>query len=288
MSEPAPAEPAEPVEVSSPPSLLSGVFTVASLAFRESARNRVLHALVVAMLVVAGISYLFSWVSGGDIDPDRGHKIVADLSLSAMTLLGTIAAIFLGTHLIYQEVERRTIYTVLARPVGRTGFIVGKYLGLAGVMGAAVLAMGAGFLVIYMIGGGRPTGGLLVAIGFVYVELLVVTGVAILFSAAAHPIEGAVFAFVVAIAGHQTESLRDLAADLVKKDATFFHQAGEKLLTVAYVVFPNLENFNLRGLAAHGLPLPPAGHLAGALAYAAVYTAIMLALAGLAFRKRVL
>ena len=95
------------------------ILAVASLAFRESARNRVLHALIGATLFAVGLSFLVSYVSGGDSEILRKEKIVQDLSLSAIGFLGTVASIFLGTNLIYQEVERRTIHSVLARPIGR-------------------------------------------------------------------------------------------------------------------------------------------------------------------------
>jgi ABC-type transport system involved in multi-copper enzyme maturation permease subunit len=283
-------DPSAPAEPTPEPRPGFGILPVATLAFRESARNRVLHALVLAMLVVAGASYLLAWVSGGDCDVVRRHKIVADLSLSAITLLGTIASIFLGTNLVYQEVERRTIYTILARPIGRAGFIVGKYLGLVAVMAAAVLAMGLGFLVIYGLGGGKPTVALLLAILYILVELAVVIAIALLFSVAAHPIEGAVFAFVVALAGHSTGSLNDLTAELLSNGGqapTALQLVGEKLLYVIYVLFPNLENFNLRGAAVYDLPLEPA-RLGWALLYAAIYVTITLTLASLVFRRRVL
>lgn len=266
-------------------SWLGPVLAVAGLAFRESARNRVLHALVGATLLMTGASVVFGWVSGDE--QARQLKIVADLSLSAIALLGTIASIFLGTNLVYQEVERRTVYTVLARPIDRGGFIVGKYLGLAGVMAVAVAAMSAGFLLVYGLAGGRPSVGLLVALALTYVELAVVIGVAVFFSVAAHPIEGAVFAFVVALAGHVTADLQRLGADLARDASGVGVVVLEKVLYGAYVLLPNLENFNVRPHAAHGVAIDPA-HAGLALVYAAVYVAILLGLATVVFRRKVL
>ncbi|MCO5166506.1 MAG: ABC transporter permease [Planctomycetes bacterium] len=266
-------------------SRLGPVLAVAGLAFRESARNRVLHALVGATLLMAGVSVVFAWVSGDE--PTRQLKVVADLSLSAIALLGTIASIFLGTNLVFQEVERRTVYTVLARPLDRGGFIVGKYLGLAGVMAVAVAAMSLGFLLVYALAGGRPSAGLLLALLLTYVELAVVIGVAVFFSVAAHPIEGAVFAFVVALAGHVTADLNRLGAELTREVGGLGAALLEGALYGAYVLLPNLENFNLRAHAAHGVPIDP-GHVGLALVYAAVYVAVLLGLATLVFRRKVL
>jgi ABC-type transport system involved in multi-copper enzyme maturation permease subunit len=268
---------------------LGAILAVAGLAFRESARSRVLHALVVATVLAAGASHVVAWVSGDD--PARRLKVIADLSLSAIALLGTIASIFLGTNLVYQEVERRTVYTVLARPIDRGGFIVGKYLGLAGVMAVAVAAMGVGFLALFALGGGAPSLDLVLALAFTYVELCVIIGVAIFFSVAAHPIEGAVFAFVLALAGHVTQDLDRLGAQLVRpvpgEVVTTLDRALAHALHVAYVLLPNLEVFDVRGQAAHHVPLDPAG-LALALAYAAAYVAILLSLSTLVFRRKVL
>ncbi len=271
---------------------LRSILAVASLALRESARSRVLHALIGASLLAFGCSYIFSLVSGGDADLVRHQKIMLDLSLSSITLLGTIAVIFLGTNLIYQEVDRRTIYTILARPISRTGFLIGKYLGLAAVMSVAVAAMGIGFVLIFVLTGGSPTLAIVNALFFVLVELLVVLSVALFFSVAAHPIEGAVFSFVVALAGHVTGSLKDLGAQLLEPvkgvaEPPVVYVLLDKLLYAVYVVFPNLEAFNFKAEATYGIPLEPA-LLAMALVYAVVYIAIMLAVSSLVFRKRIL
>lgn len=270
-------------------SSLRPILAVASLAFRESARNRVLHALLLALVAACGISFLFAWASGGD-GTVRETKIVGDLSLSALTLLGTVASIFLGTNLVYQEIERRTVFSVLARPISRGGFVIGKYLGLAGVIGVAMLLMSAVFLAAYLLAGGSLSLSILCALVMIYVELLVVIGVAIFFSVAAHPIEGAVFSFVVAVAGHQTASLKDLGATVLQRageDPGFLAVATDKLLFGLYVILPNLERFNLRGAAVYGFELPWV-QAAWAVVYAAVYVAILLSLSTLVFRRKVL
>lgn len=269
------------------PSSWSGIVTVAGLAFRESARSRVLHALIAAMVLAVGVAYLFAWIAGGDADQFRQSKVVLDLSLSAIVILGTLAAIFLGTNLVYAEVQRRTIYSVLARPVTRGRFLIGKFLGLIAVLGLAVFAMGAILLAGLKLGGGTVTGALLAAILMTYVELCVIASVALLFAVVAHPIEGAVFSFVVVAAGHATESLRDLTSSLARgKDAeALSFRALDALTTAVYYVFPNLENFNLRTHAAHQLKIDPFW-VTSSLGYAAVYVSIMLALACLAFRRR--
>jgi Cu-processing system permease protein len=266
----------------------TSVLAVAALAFRESARNRVLHALVGVMFLVCGLSFVFAWVAGGDVDPVRQVKIVGDLGLSGLVVMGTVASIFLGTNLIYQEIEKRTIYSVLARPLSRSGFLIGKYLGLAAIMGVATAIMGVVFLAAFRLAGGPITLALLISIFFVYVELLVVIAVALFFSVTAHPLEGAVFSFVIAVAGHQTASLNDLAREIaINNPHAMSAVAGQKLLWVAYVLLPNLENFNLRGAAVYGIPLN-AGQVGWALLYAVIYVVVTLAAASIMFRRRLL
>lgn len=265
---------------------LPAVLTVARLAFREASRSRLLHALVGATVFAALVSLVLAYGVGDD--PERHRKVVCDLSLSAIALLGTIAAIFLGTSLVAQEVERRTIYLVLARPVSRAGFVVGKFLGLAGVLAVAVAAMSAGFLVVFALAGGSPSPAVLAALAGTYLELVIVGALAILLSVAAHPVEGAVIAFVAALTGHVTADLNRLGETLVREatDATRpLAELASKGLYVAYVLLPNLENTNLRAHAAHDLPVS-AGHLLGGAAYTAVYATIVVVLATVAFRRR--
>ncbi len=260
------------------------ILAVARLAFRESARNRVLHALVGATLVASAASFLFAWVAGDE--QTRTNKIVADLSLSAIVVLGTIASIVLGTGIVAQEVERRTVYAVLARPIGRGGFIVGKYLGLAAVLVVATAAMGAGFLLVFALGGGTPSLAIVEALLLVALELCVVTAISVFFSVAAHPVEGAVFAFVVAVAGHVTADLDRLGAQLLEvPDPALPARVGAKALHVAYVLLPNLQNFDVRTAAAHGLPVAT-GQVGLAIVYAAVYVGIVLCLATAVFRRK--
>jgi len=276
---------------------LEAILAVARNTWKESRRNRVLLALVGATIFISGLSYVLVSVSaaGEDPNPARKLRIVADVSLSAMALLGSLCAIFLGTNLVYQEVERKTVYTILARPLGRGEFVVGKFLGLSAVVVAAVLVMAVGFAVIFMLYGGAGSFSLklVAAIGFTAVELVVVVAIALLFSAIAHPIEGAIFAFVVTLAGHATENLNRLGEELVQlkpgqPPPGLVEKALAKLLWVLYVVLPNLENLNFRADAVTpGFEIEP-GRPTFALVYAALYTSLLVAIAAHAFRKKTL
>jgi ABC-type transport system involved in multi-copper enzyme maturation permease subunit len=269
-------------------SRLHGVRVVAEQAFRESARHRVLHALLAAMLLLSLGAHVLAWVSGDD--PVRRTKVVADLSLSGLALLGSLAAIFLGTNLVHQEVERRTVYTVLARPLDRGSFLAGKLLGLIAVVSLACLIMGAVCLGSIALAGPAAWGKLLLAVLGTCLELTVVSALGLLFSVAAQPIEGAVFAVVLTAAGHMTTGLRELGAQLVRDagpEPSLVLRATVRGLDVLYVLLPNLEVFNLRAQAVHDLALD-GQRLLFVPAYAALWVAILLGLGVIAFRRRIL
>lgn len=279
----------------------TAVLAVAENTFKESARNRVLYALVGATLLISGMSWVLAAVSATQDETGtlRRLQIVADVSLSAIALLGALCAIFLGTNLVYVEVERRTVYTILARPISRAEFILGKFLGLSAVVLAAVAIMAVGFTLIFILYGGLDPNAAsaalswrhLVALAFTAIELVVVVAIALFFSVTAHPIEGAIFSFVVTLASHTTSSLNDLATDLTRTVAGVPPSAGAvaaaKVVSFVYMVLPNLEDLNYRAEAVHGLPIP-AGVAVMSAAHAALYTALLLVLAILAFRKKVL
>lgn len=274
---------------------LPATLAVAKNTFKESARNRILYAIVGATLAVCALSFVLASVSTGDDTTalPRRLRIIANTSLSAISLLGALCAIFLGTNLVYQEVERKTVYTILARPIGRGEFVLGKFFGLAAVVVAAVFVMALGFALFYVSYGGFGALGAkhLLAIVMTAVELVVVVAIALVFSSTANPIEGAIFAFVVTLAGHATANLNDLGRELTTPKGDFVPGPVQfvtaKLLYGLYVLLPNLENFNFRSQAVEDLSIPAALPVE-ALLYGVLYTAILLAIATFFFRRKTL
>src|SRR5260370_5686538 len=156
------------------------VAAIASNAFREAVRDRVLYNLVVfALLLIAGAIFL------GELSAGQEAKIIVDLGLSAILLFGVFIAIFVGVGLVYKEIERRTLYAILSKPVGRGEFLLGKYLGLCLTLLANVIVMGAAvsLALIYARRGWDPLAGhIWPAILLIYVAMMILTGVALLFS----------------------------------------------------------------------------------------------------------
>lgn len=249
------------------------ILAVAHNTFREAVRDKVLYVL----LFFAGSTILGSkalgWISiGQDI------KIVKDISLASVSVFGVLIAIFVGTNLVYKEVDKRTIYTILCRPMRRWEFIVGKYVGMAMLLALVTVAMAVitgGYVLLL---GGALDLTFVLAVVLIYWELLLVTSLAILLSTVMSPILGAIIVFCAYVVGHATTVLIDLPEQ-------FHGTLAEKVMAVVYYALPNLSNFNIRAEAANGVPIAPE-YVAWAIGYGTVYTVMLLVMASLAFEDK--
>lgn len=239
-------------------------------------RDRVLYNLVLFVLLLTGVAVFIGELSGG-----QERKIIVDLGLSAMLLFGVFIAIFVGVGLVYKEIERRTVYSIFAKPVGRGEFLVGKYLGLCLTLLVNVVVMGVGISIalIYVSSGWDP---LIIriwpAILLIYVELMILTGVALLFSSFSSPALSALLTFLIFIIGHFSADLKSLASSLGSTSARW-------LFTGLYYLLPNLANLSVITPVSHGR-LPGLGHVAAVILYSVIYIAVILAAATLIFSRR--
>lgn len=252
------------------------IFAIARNAFREAVRDRVLYNLVLFVLLLIAAAIFIGELSGG-----QERKIVVDFGLSAMLLFGVFIAIFVGVGLVYKEIERRTVYAIFAKPVGRGEFLVGKYLGLCLTLLVNVLIMGAGIslALIYVAGGWEPLAlRIWPAVLLIYVELLVLTGVALLFSSFSSPALSALLTFFVFIIGHFSADLKSLASSTGSIGSRW-------LFSALYYLLPNLANYSYITPAAHG-EVPGISQSIVAVIYASVYTTVILAVALLVFGRR--
>ena len=252
------------------------VAAIARNTFRESVRDKVLYNLVFFVLLLTGAAIFL-----GDLSSSQEFKIIVDLGLSATLLFGAFIAVFVGVGLVYKEIERRTIYAIFAKPVGRGEFLLGKYLGLCLTLLVNVAVMGAGvtLALLYVRRPSDPSA-LCVwpALLLVYAELTILTAVALLFSSFSSPALSALLSFLVFVIGHFSADLKAFAAAL--------GAAGAKVLFAGlYYLLPNLSLYSFITPTANGrVPEPPL--LAAALAYALVYNAALLAAATLIFSRR--
>ena len=256
--------------------MLSRTIPIARNAFREAVRDRVLYDLVLfVLLLIASAIFL------GELSAGQDAKIIVDLGLSAMLLFGVFIAIFVGVGLVYKEIERRTLYAILSKPIGRGQFLLGKYLGLCLTLLVNVLIMGLGvsLALVYVRRGWDPlVFKIWPAIFLIYVELMIITAVALLFSTFSTPALSALLTFFVFIIGH-------FSADLKALGNSAGSVAARWLFRSLYYGLPNLSNYSLITAAAHGYS-PGPRVMAVSTAYAIVYIVVLLAAAMLIFNRR--
>jgi ABC-type transport system involved in multi-copper enzyme maturation permease subunit len=252
---------------------LGRVAAIAGNTVREAVRSKVLYGLVFFALVMIAAGVVLAALSYVERE-----RILQDIGLASIRLFGAAIAIFVGVGLIHKEVDRRTIFTILSKPVSRTEFLLGKYAGLVLTLWLQVVIMAAGFVAISLLAGAPLTLGHAQAIGLAGVELALLVAVATLFSSFTTPMLASLFGAGFYLMGHLTRDLRDLGA-----------QSGapvvERATALLHRVLPDLESFNLTIEAVHGLPVAASDVWLPVL-YAAGYSAALLALAVLVFERR--
>ena len=257
-------------------SSLRRIGVIALNTFRESVRDRVLYNLILFVLVLVGASVFISQLS-----VDYESQFTAALGLSVMLVFGALIAIFIGVGLVYKEIDKRTIYSLLSKPVRRYEFIVGKYLGLCMTLlvNSAVMVAGIELALLYVNGGFVALhAAVLPAAALLYVELVLIVAVALLFSSFSTPLLAALFSFAIYVIGHFSADLK-LAAEL--SDSSLVRA----ILTGAYYLLPNLSNFSYISEASHGRIISLQTVIAASV-YAVVYIGILLSAAALTFEKR--
>lgn len=240
---------------------------------REVVRDRIFYILVFFAVLLIAVSKALGWIS---IDQDV--KIIRDFSLAAIQLFVLLVTIFLGTNLVYKEVDKRTIYTILSKDIRRWQFVLGKYAGLWATAILCVAGMSAVFLLYLLLLGGSPDAAILLALYGIVLELAVITSLSLLLSSLTSPVLSAFLTLGLFGVGHSVDVLRRFTEELA-------YDSVEPLARAAYYLLPNLENFNYKTYVGSGR-LPPAGDVLGATAYAAVLSAVFLALTLLVYRKR--
>ena len=249
------------------------ILSIAANTFRETVRNKILYAILAFALLVIGLSWFLADLSVGDL-----ARIIADVGLACIHVFGVIMAVFLGITLVSQEVDRKTVFLILSRPVPRWEFVVGKAMGLCGTLALVTLVMAATLFLVHAGYLGTPEAGILVASAGIYMELVLLICLASLFSTFTTPILSAIFTLSMFLIGHLTKDL-----------LVFGGRAGSgsvRLATrVLFYLLPNLENFNWKNEVVYG----GAGSFSvipAAAGYLLAYGAAVLCLACLLFARK--
>jgi hypothetical protein len=250
------------------------IWAIAANGFREVIRDRILYVIAFFAIFLALALRLLPEISVG-----ADGKIFLDLGLAATSLLGAIVAIFVGTGLINKEIEKKTVLVLIPKPISRTEFIVGKHLGLSAVLAVMITIMTIIYLgMLYWAKIPFSLSSILLSQAFLFLELAVLTAVAILFGVFTSSILATLFSFGVYFMGH-------ISKDLLKLGAITKNENIETLTKSLYLVLPNLERFNLKNDAVYGL-LPANSELFSTLLYGILYIVLLLTLANLIFSRR--
>lgn len=240
---------------------------------RENLRDKILYNLLFfALLLIGGAVVL------GGLSIMEHHKVITDIGLAAINLAGVIIAIFVGIGLVSREIERRTVYTIMARPISRSQFLLGKYVGLAMTLLVNVGIMFVVFLLTLWMSRAPIHLSLFQAIGLIVVELLVVTAIALLFSTFSSATLSAIMTVGFYVIGHLTTDLKGIA----QKGKS---EGVKAIMNALYYICPNLEFLNIKGQAARGVAVS-LSYQALASVYGLLYAALLVAAACMILQRR--
>jgi ABC-type transport system involved in multi-copper enzyme maturation permease subunit len=255
---------------------MSRIFSVALNTFREAVRDRVLYNLVFfALLMMAAAIFV------GQISLGIESIIIVSLGLSAISIIGLLIAVFIGVGLVSKEMDKRTLYALLSKPVRRWEFLVGKFGGLVLTLAVNTAAMAAGlFLALLFVKRSveNSDATILVAVYFILLKIAIVVALALLFSCFTSQLLAILFTAGLYVAGLFVHEMRNLSGSKVSPAMQLFFS------WISYIL-PNFENFNVMAAAAHGKPVPGSLILQNT-AYAAIYCVIVLAAASVVFSRR--
>ena len=235
----------------------SAIWKVALAVFKESVRDRVPYSLVLFAVVLMGASFLMSRLTAG-----QDLKVIKDLGLATMNAIGLLIAIFIGTGLVAKEVERRSIYSLLSKPLSRSSFIVGKYAGLVLTLAVNLGMMTVAFYAMlqylawttddWIKQGWRAPAldpRLLAPIALIGLQLMLTTAVALFFSTFSSPLLSMLLTLAVWVAGHFSGDLRNFQAAVDSP-------AAAAVARGLYYVLPNLSAIDVKNEVVHGLAVP--------------------------------
>ncbi len=252
------------------------IYVIATNVFREVIRDRILYLLGVFALVLLAATALLP-----DIAASAEDKIILDVGIAAIGITGLITAVFIGTGLVNKEIEKRTVYVLISKPISSTEFIVGKHLGLSSVIAVLIVAMTLIYGVTLSLSNiPVPLASIMLSVAFLFIELSLITAVAILFGVFISSILATLLTFAVYLVGH-------LSQDLVNLAQLSENSGLQRIIETLYLVLPDLSRLDYKNQAVYGFEaLPSAVDLLGNAAYGVIYTLLLLAISTLIFSRR--
>lgn len=248
------------------------VWSIALNTFRENLRDKLLYNLLVFALLMIGSSLLLMRLTLGEF-----HRLLLNVGLGSINIFGVLIAIFVGIGLVNKEIEKKTIYTIVSKPVARYQFLIGKYLGLTLTLFVNTLIMAAGLLLVLVAQNVPIESMLFKALGLIFMEFMVITAVALLCSTFTSATLSAIFTLATYVIGHLTADLKTFGEKL--------DEGMRALVTGLYYILPNLERFNLKGNVIHHIEVSGTDLLL-IVVYGLTYVAFLLMSASIIFQRR--
>ena len=253
--------------------MIGNIVALAVSTFLETVRDRIFYLVgVFGFLMLASTAILSPLTIGAQ------GKIMVDVGLAGMAVIGLLVILFVGSGMVRKEMDKGTILTILAKPVGRREDLMGKFLGLNLTLMTMLAIMGAIFLLMLSLAPGTFSWHFVKAFYLTFLELTLINAAVVFFSTSVSPVLAAVFSLCMFLVGHLSQSIRDFG----QMQPGVFQQ---KMAEVVYYMTPNLEVFNVRGAVVHGDPVTWQ-HLGMAPVYGVGWTLLLLVQAGSIFSRR--
>ena len=254
---------------------LEKILKIASTTWRESVRSKVLYTLFFFAVALVLLTTLFGAVTVGD-----QVKVIEDFGLFACSFFTVAYAVIAGAALLHKELQRKTVYNILAKPVRRAEFVIGKYLGMLGTVALMLALLGPALVAYVFLFKGRMDWLILEAVFGILLQLVIVAAVAIFFSAiVVTPLLSGAFTLAVFLAGRSTEYVLYFVKDGSVKGI------AAKILEWIYFLLPHLDTMDLANQAVYGVGAPFA-QLCWSTLYAVGYAGILLVSAIIIFERR--
>ncbi len=242
--------------------------------FKEAVRNKVFYLLIVVGILFAFSSHIMSLLTIGDKE-----KVLKDIGLASINFFCVLIAIFTGINLVYKEIDKKTIYNIVSKPISRSSFILGKFFGLSLTLLVALASMAVIFFVFLFIASGTFDARIAIYFLLLYFELLIITAISVLFSSFSTPILSSIFTISLYLIGHVTWTFNEFKHNLADKPIEKF------VAYFFYYILPNLDKLNIKNEIVLKTPLA-SGIIINSLLYAACYISAILILAILIFNNK--
>lgn len=211
---------------------MRSALVIAVNTFREIIRDRILYGIVVFALILLGVS-----IALGSLGIQEQVRISLNFGFMGIQLSLVVLSIFVGSTLVYKEIEKQTVTTLLARPLSRVDFLLGKFFGLVLIIFVVMAGLSVVLMVLSWGLGFQVKSSFFLALYGIFLESLVLLSVTLFFGSFSRPIMTVIFALGVFLIGHWSESLSYFAL----RSESRGYQIFAKLIQVG---IPNLESFN--------------------------------------------